>query len=106
MQKSQRSRKTGTVDAERDQLQLRNIYPYPSNYPQPISASQREIHDGQSDVELAHTLEQRNFIPHHRNRLKLSLKEASYALHQAKMPVRQKRATSLLQASFHFMSSP
>src|SRR5580693_8468028 len=46
-------------------------------------------------MELAHTLEQRNFIPHHHNRLKLSLKEAAYALHQAKMPVRQKRATSL-----------
>jgi hypothetical protein len=46
-------------------------------------------------VELAHTLEQRNFIPHDHNSLKLSLKEAAYALHQAKMLVRQKRATSL-----------
>jgi hypothetical protein len=38
-------------------------------------------------MELTHTLEQRNFIPHHHNRLKLCLKEAAYAFRQAKVPI-------------------
>ena len=38
-------------------------------------------------MELTHTLEQRNFIPHHYNRLKLCLKEAAYAFRQAKVAI-------------------
>ena len=81
-------------------LRIRRINPSPS----PRRSERSTI--GQSDVELTHTLEQRNFIPHHHNRLKLSLKEAAYALHQAKMPVRQKRATSLFCRHLFISRSP
>src|SRR3984885_12475872 len=57
-------------------------------------------------MELTRTLEQRNLISHRHNRLKLSLKEAAYALHQAKMPVRQKRATSLFRRHLFISGSP
>jgi hypothetical protein len=63
--------------------------------PTPISASERQINDGQGDVELTRTLKQRNLISHHHNRLELCLKQAAYAFHQAKMPICQKRTTSL-----------
>ncbi len=85
------------VDAESDQLQLREAAPDSANQPQPVSASEREINHGQSDVELARTLEQRNFIPDHHNRLELCLEKAAYAFRQAKMPICQKRTTSLFR---------
>ncbi len=94
------------VDAESDQLQLREMAPHSANQPKPISASQREINHGNSDVELTRTLEQRNFIPHHHNRLELCLKEAAYAFHQAKMPICQKRTTSFFCRHLFISRSP
>ena len=57
-------------------------------------------------MELTHTLEQRNFIPHHHNRLKLCLKEAAYAFRQAKVPICQKRTTSLFCRHLFISRSP
>ena len=56
--------------------------------PSPSPRRSAKIDYGESDVELTHTLQQRDFIAYHHYRLKLSLKEAAYALHQAKMRVR------------------
>ena len=94
------------VDAESDQLQLREMAPDSANQPQPVSASEREINHGQSDVELARTLEQRNFIPDHHNRLELGLEKAAYAFRQAKMPICQKRTTSLFRRHLFISRSP
>ena len=47
-----------------------------------------------------------NFIPHHHNRLELCLKQAAYAFHQAKMPICQKRTTSLFCRHLLISRSP
>ena len=65
-----------------------------ANQPEPVAALEREIDHRQTDVELTRTLEKRNLIPHHHNRLKLRLEQAAYAFHQAKVPICQKRTTS------------
>jgi hypothetical protein len=93
------------VDAESDQFQRREMAPDSAHQPQPISASQREIDHGNGDVELTRTLEQRDFISNHDNRIKLCLKEAAYAFHQAKMPIRQKHTTSIFGGHL-FISRP
>ena len=75
------------VDAENNQLQLRELAADSAHEPEPVAALEREIDHRQSDMELTSALEQRNLIPHHHNRLELRLKQAAYAFHQAKMPI-------------------
>jgi hypothetical protein len=57
-------------------------------------------------MKLTRTLEQRNFISHDHNRLKLRLKEAAYAFHQAKVPICQKRTTTLFCRHLFISRSP
>ena len=80
-------------------LRIRRINPNPSR----VAA---EINHGQSDMELTRAFEQRNFIPHHHNRLELGLKETTYAFRQAKMPIRRSRTTSVFCRHLFISRSP
>ena len=65
------------VDAESDQLQLREAVADSTNQPQPIALWQREINHSDREVELTCALEQRDFVPHDHNRLELCLQKAA-----------------------------
>ena len=80
--------------------------PDSSNQSQPVSASQRQIDHGDSDAELTRALKQRNFVTHRNNRVELCFQKAAYAFHQAKMPIRQKRTTSVVCRHLFISRSP
>ncbi len=94
------------VDAESDQLsrgkwlRIRRINPSPS--PRRSERSTTAIAT-RSCRALSNS---ETSSPHHHNRLELCLKEAAHAFHQAKMPICQKRATTLFRRHLFISCSP